>query len=243
MKRILISFFLFFPLKNYSQQAIKVHYTSYFNVSKATEEIKKTQPDYYNKLMDEEMMAKMLRFSLDIQNNTSLFYLQESLISDLEDPIVKNYVVGEFYGLSKIYVDKNKDTLVEQLNWPMGKFLKNKKASFIEWEITTETKEINGYQCFKANYVYSQPWRDRIVSKKVEAWYCPVLPYSFGPIRYNGLPGLILELHEKDITFVVEKIEFLKKDLKITQPTDGEIYNHEEMSKKFSRIKENLKGG
>ncbi len=243
MPEKILLFLIFSVLKMYSQEAIRIQYSTYFNTSEATEEIKKTQPNYYALIKDKEMMAKMLKFSLDIQNNTSLFYLQESLISDLENQMIRDFVVGEFYGLSKIYIDKNKDTLVEQLNWPMGKFLKNKKASFIEWEITTETKEINGYQCFKANYIYSEPWKGKINSRNVTAWYCPDLPYSFGPIRYNGLPGLILELHEKDITFVVEKIEFLKKDLKIIQPIDGEIYNHEEMSKKFSRIKENLKGG
>lgn len=70
------------------------------------------------------------------------------------------------------------------------------------------------------------------------AWYCPSIPFNFGPIRYNGLPGMILELTEKNIGYIVEKIEFFNKPITIKIPNEGEILKDEEIIKRDSLIKE-----
>lgn len=58
------------------------------------------------------------------------------------------------------------------------------------WELSNEIKYIDKYRCYKASLKHP------IESRKgtVIAWFCPELPYSFGPKGYGGLPGLILEL-------------------------------------------------
>lgn len=66
----------------------------------------------------------------------------------------------------------------------------------VEWQITGEQKEINGYICFRAlgeDINYSSRG-DSIFRTAVEAWYCPDLPYPYGPEKYGGLPGMILKL-------------------------------------------------
>ena len=52
--------------------------------------------------------------------------------------------------------------------------------------------------------------------------FCPSLPYSFGPVGYGGLPGLILELQVRKSWFAVSKLDF---DSKVT-------FKEEEFSKK-----------
>jgi GLPGLI family protein len=37
-------------------------------------------------------------------------------------------------------------------------------------------------------------------------WFAPSLPYGYGPKDYNNLPGLILELTEKETTYYASKI-------------------------------------
>ncbi len=61
------------------------------------------------------------------------------------------------------------------------------------WTLTNETKTIDSYLCYKATYNHSAKSMQGLVT----AWYCPELPFSFGPKGYGGLPGLIVELSDK----------------------------------------------
>jgi GLPGLI family protein len=61
------------------------------------------------------------------------------------------------------------------------------------WRLTNETKIIDSYLCYKATYNHSVKSMQGLVT----AWYCPELPFSFGPKGYGGLPGLIVELSDK----------------------------------------------
>lgn len=230
-------FLLLLCFSSFSQKNGKIIYKSFFSYSQATEELKARNRMEYQKALDEEMMAKMLRFTLDFNENESLFYLSESLISDAESKRIRNYVTGLFYGLDKFYVDKKGDSLIEQLYYSFAILLKKKKASFIDWNLTNETKEINGYICYKATYTYMQKWKGREFPWSVIAWYCPEIPISIGPVRYSGLPGLILELHEDKRGYVVEKIEFTNNRTKITIPTEGEELVDEEIKNKDNDIK------
>jgi GLPGLI family protein len=51
-----------------------------------------------------------------------------------------------------------------------------------QWQISNETKDINGLHCRKA--VSPGQW---------QAWYCPDIPIQFGPYFIVGLPGLVVE--------------------------------------------------
>ena len=230
-------FLLFFTSFLYSQKNGKIIYKSFFAHTQATEELKERDRMLYQEALDEEMMAKMLRFTLDFNENESLFYLSESLISDAESKSVRAYVTGMFYGLDKFYINKKTDSLVEQLYYSFAILLKKKNASFIDWNLTNETKEINGYTCYKATYTYMQKWKGREFPWSVIAWYCPAIPVSIGPVRYSGLPGLILELHEDKRGFVVEKIEFTDNRVEVKVPIEGEDLMDEEIKNKDNKVK------
>lgn len=90
------------------------------------------------------------------------------------------------FGVSKLYYAN-----------PLGEF---------DWKLDGEEKEIKGYKCKKATTTFAG--RDYI------AWYTLEIPISDGPYKFNGLPGLILELHDtqKHYHFTFSSIEKTNKE-------------------------------
>lgn len=72
------------------------------------------------------------------------------------------------------------------------------------------------------------------------AWYCPEIPVPLGPTRYSGLPGLILELHENEIGYIVDKIDFVSLPKKIDEPKTGEILADEEINLRDQNVKNEM---
>ncbi|MDX8553443.1 GLPGLI family protein [Tenacibaculum sp. 1B UA] len=221
MKKIVILIILLNFYSTIAQTNGRITYKAFFSESQASEKLRSNNIKRYQEILDEEMMAKMLIFNLDFNKDESLFYLSKNLISEHENQETKKYVTGLFYGYDKIYINKAKNQLIEQLYYSSGSTLKSRKASFIKWNLSKETKSINGYKCYKATYTYIQKWRGREFPWKVTAWYTLEIPLQYGPIRYSGLPGLILELSEKDRGFIVDKITFMDKKIKIKIPDGG----------------------
>jgi GLPGLI family protein len=83
------------------------------------------------------------------------------------------------------------------------------KAELITgWTLTNESKKIDGYLCYKAVNVDRVENGSDVFDHPIVAWYCPEIPYSYGPIGYGNLPGLILELQVRNVVYGVAKIDF-----------------------------------
>ena len=83
------------------------------------------------------------------------------------------------------------------------------------WQLCDSTKNINGFEAYKATCCYH--------GREWAVWFSPDIPFSDGPWVFCGLPGLILEAHDKDHLFSFRKdwldegkktdrISFLRKD-------------------------------
>lgn len=75
------------------------------------------------------------------------------------------------------------------------------------WRIGNQIKEVAGYICMKAEA------EDPIKKQKITAWFAQDLPVPAGPERYNGLPGVILELNLNDGDVVIEATSVTLKKL------------------------------
>lgn len=96
------------------------------------------------------------------------------------------------------------------------------------WEITSETKKITGYTCYKAishTSEYSK-FRKKNISIDPVVWFTPEMPFSFGPAGLDGLPGLVLEGSINGrLYFYATKIEFdIKADnIDFSKPKKGKF--------------------
>ncbi|WP_339622770.1 GLPGLI family protein [uncultured Winogradskyella sp.] len=79
--------------------------------------------------------------------------------------------------------------------------LKFNESLNLNWELTSETKNISGYACKKAVLEYA--------GRSWIAWYAPKISVSQGPYKFYGLPGLIFEIYdsEKIFSFNINEIK------------------------------------
>ncbi|MEQ8627539.1 GLPGLI family protein [Ekhidna sp.] len=70
------------------------------------------------------------------------------------------------------------------------------------WKITSENKEILGFNCQKATLTFR--------GRKYEAWFAPDIPVAAGPWKFHGLPGLILEVvdNARQVVFYSREVIF-----------------------------------
>lgn len=123
------------------------------------------------------------------------------------------------------------------------------KVPKINWTIDEkQTKKIAGYTCYKATGVFR--------GTNITAYFTKALPYSAGPFKFYGLPGLILEIrpdnmdHEiwkaesidtDDQNKIVYKPQFLNKD-KISLK-EYVAAKEERMNKVFAKVTNSIPSG
>lgn len=106
-----------------------------------------------------------------------------------------------------------------------------------KWELINETKIIDGYLCYKATSQLIRKNGENTFKFPIIAWYCPKIPIPFGPLGYGNLPGLILELQERNVLYGAKEIKFnLEKPESIVKPSEGVRIKQEELNKKIAEM-------
>tara|TARA_R110000868_G_scaffold28547_6_gene106975 strand:- start:7582 stop:8409 length:828 start_codon:yes stop_codon:yes gene_type:complete len=123
-----------------------------------------------------------------------------------------------------------------------------------KWQLVNETKYIGEYACFKA--VFEEEYTTKTITeddkfedvtkqRTVTVWYTPQIPVSSGPEDYFGLPGLILEINDGEMTLICSKIVLNPKEsFKIEAPDKGKQVSQKEFDdiqeKKNKEMMENF---
>ncbi|MHB0754707.1 GLPGLI family protein [Polaribacter sp. M15] len=151
-------------------------------------------------------------------------------------------------GQGSIYYKNLKEKRFANQTEIMGKaFLVKDNLPEYDWKMSTETKNIGQYTCYKATHT------EEVENKKISfingesketltkatkvttAWYTLQVPISNGPKNYQGLPGLILELNDgKNLIVCTEIVLNPSETIKIKEPEKGKVVNQ----KKFDEIQE-----
>lgn len=93
-----------------------------------------------------------------------------------------------------------------------------------KWQILSESKEILGYKCQKAQGEFR--------GRKYIAWFTSDIPHSDGPWKFCGLPGLILAVEDTDKYFVFTCIDIKNNQ---SQPIRFWTYPHIKSSREKLR--------
>lgn len=130
-----------------------------------------------------------------IKNSSQL----QELMLDPNSPIPKFlYSIYKNYPTGKLtFVEHTLD----------GTFKFEEDLNLFNWQLTGDTATISVYKVQKATcYFGGRSWI---------AWFCPDIPFSEGPYKFNGLPGLIVKVYDTKYHYVFElkTIEDLEKDV------------------------------
>lgn len=195
MKRNFLIFILFNScMILYSQSSKKVEYGVLFNIEEIKDERMKNS--FFIKTINE--YKENIIFDLIFNDSISNFKTKEQLNIENKGKInYASYMVidGEYYFNSKSSI------LIKKLD-DLNCLITNK----LIWTLRTEEKFIDGMKCYKATS------EKTVINSKgkfvfpITAWYAPDLPYSFGPGMFVGLPGLILEVRDRNFVIFAKKL-------------------------------------
>jgi len=129
-----------------------------------------------------------------------------------------------------IYKNLDQNTLIFAEKIVKTKYHYKEELNQINWEILPETKKLDEYQLQKATCDFS--------GRKYTAWFAPEIPISDGPYKFNGLPGLIMEIRDQKDHYNFELISF--ETLRTPVVSKLEIDKSLEISQEYlNKISEN----
>lgn len=217
--------------------------------------------EMHSKMM--EMMKKQFQktFQLTFNKEESTYKQEEELdkpqVAGGEFQVV---MIGGGGGSDVLYKNTKDQRFAEQVDTYGKIFLVKDAIEKIDWKLESETKYIGEYPCYKATYTKMVPKPREFTStdsdedidideepemeeRTVTAWYTPQIPVNNGPSTYQGLPGLILEVHDGKLTIICSKIVLNPKEkIDIKEPEKGKVVNQEKydeiMEKKAKEMME-----
>ncbi|NRA94054.1 MAG: GLPGLI family protein [Psychroserpens sp.] len=208
-----------------------------------------------------EMLKKQFEktFTLTFDQNESIYKEEESLSAPQVGGSNGLMVMTAGGGSDILYKNTKEQRFVNQ-NELMGKvFLVKDSIPKREWKLESDTKNIGEYTCYKATITREIEVRKSGISfndnketdevetemqtQIITAWYTPQIPVSNGPQKYQGLPGLILEVNDGEETIICSKIVINPEDrISIKEPNKGKEVDQEEFDvireKKLKELQE-----
>ena len=152
-----------------------------------------------------------------IAQNKSLFIVSNGNLEsgvtqkDFDIKVVQKAVEGY------TVMDKSKDSLKSKKAIIYNTYLVYETIPVFKWDFdNNETKKIGDYICKKATTTFR--------GRNYIAWYTLDFPTQFGPWKFNGLPGLIMEVYDETNRhhWIAQKIKTFNGAVKM--PNDQSNY-------------------
>jgi GLPGLI family protein len=217
MKKIII--LLFLTINSYAQiQSGKIEYKLVIGCDEKLSNDAILKP-YLEKAQEG---AKQISFFLSFNKEASFFKMND-FVKDENTEFAKAFSVAT----NSYYTLADSEKKIKQVDNHFGQFIVNYNEK-TEWELENETKYIGEHLCYKATSEQIVINSKGTFKHPITAWYCPNIPFSFGPKGYTALPGLILELQERNLIYGAFKIDLKKENDIIAEPKKGKVLTEEE---------------
>lgn len=179
-------------------------------------------------------------------NKTESVYTQNKKLSAPQTNTggVSIVIAGTGGGTDVLYKNTSNKEYLNKTEISGKRFLIKDKLENFGWKMSSETKNIGNYTCYKATRSREETRASMTVTdgkpeekkEKVTitttAWYTPQVPVSNGPGEFWGLPGLILEIQEGKLTIVCSEIVINPSDkIEIKVPKKGKKVSQEKFDK------------
>lgn len=214
-----------------------------------------------------EMLKKQFQktYILTFDKNTSLYKEDEALAPPSTGGGM--VFVQASSGSDVLFKNIKTQSFINQVETFGKQFIIKDNLEPIEWELHSDTKNIGNYTCYKATYTKEveemsmttfsnndaknnedeENSAPKMKTITVTAWYTPQIPVSNGPDNYQGLPGLILEISDGDLSILCSKITLNpKKTIELEEPQKGKEVTQQEyddiMEKKLEEMSEQYRG-
>ena len=195
-KKVFILFFLIFNVAVFAQKKVKTDFkykvTYNLHYTLDSTQLDSGKSEYMVLFLGDNLSsfssrAKLFKNSVAVKGNTAS--TSKESITAFPAVILKN---------------PKENYLAYTLQIVDDYFYYEQPSNLFDWKIHDEIKDIKGYAAQKATTTYSG--RDYI------AWFTTDIPISDGPFKFNGLPGLIIEIsdtqnHYSFTLYAFEKLE------------------------------------
>ena len=172
--------------------------------------------------------ARDVRAVLLFSDFESYYKVENKMANSIQKGINLTYI---FAGSDNVnYVNNKKKEYLYTTNSLGENFIVKYEPK--KWKLTQEKKKIGNYICYKAIDINSK-------NKKMKpiAWFTPEIPSQYGPEKFHGLPGLILELETASIIFKAQKIKLNPKNkIVINKPSKGKVITTKEYRKLIRKV-------
>ncbi len=185
---------------------------------------------YYHKV---KIGAPFITLTLNFNKEAAIFKRVRTLTTDngmdLYEIAFNAGVEGDFYSNPK------QDILLIKRHVYGKDWLVKTTLSQYHWKIEPGHKIIQGYKCLKATAVIKiNPEEEKEFT--VTAWFCPQLPFHYGPTRTAGLPGLMLGVKFENFYIHAVKVKLSKKDKRIKKFKGSKVVSPTEFYKELNRL-------
>jgi GLPGLI family protein len=207
-----------------------------------------------NKQIQEQLRKQFQQeYTLTFDRYQSLYKKNEKLATPA--PASNGIQITVNAGSDLLYKNIKENRYVNQTEIYGKQFLIKDSLKTKNWILVNETKNIGTYTCFKATF--SETYETQTITDKGElekvtkdrvttVWYTPQIPINNGPEDFHGLPGLILEINDGELTLVCTRVVINPDEsIEIKEPKSGKEVSQtkfdEIMDKKTEEMMENMR--